>query len=287
MKNVRRTSFVVLSAIMLCVAALSYFDRRTLPTISEGVEGVAVPVLMYHQVLDLPSKLGAYVVSPGELEADLKLLSERGYETVTVKDLIAYCKGERRLPSKPVMLTFDDGYMTDYATVFPLLKRYNMKAVFSVVGSYTERYSQNIDKHINYAHLSWEQIKEMSDSGLCEFQNHSYDMHSLNPRHGCLKVNGENDSEYQMLMADDVAHAQKLFAENLGFAPECFTYPYGAADDALRKIISEVGFYATMGTYEKINFFTGDISELYDIKRFNRYHGRNVAKILDDAERAK
>ena len=154
---------------------------------------------MYHQVLDKPDKLGKYVISPRELEEDLRLLDSLGYETVTVRDLIDFCDGKRKLPQKPIMLTFDDGYQTDYINVFPLLRQYNMRAVFSVVGSYTEKYSQeNIDKHINYAHLSWDEIREMYESGLCEFQNHSYNLHSLERRHGCLKINGESNEQNRL-----------------------------------------------------------------------------------------
>ena len=248
---------------------------------AEEGDGIRLPVLMYHQVLDLPKKLGKYVVSPQELEADLRLIRELGYETITVSELISYYNGEGSLPKKPIMLTFDDGYQTDYKNVFPLLHQYNMKAVFSVVGAYTERYStEGIDKHINYAHLSWDEISEMQKSGHCEFLNHSYNLHSLKDRHGCLKASGESDADYHAVIHDDVSNAQKLLAEKLGKAPPAFTYPYGGTDDTLREIIREEGFSASLGTYEEINVITGNPDELYDIRRFNRAHGRDIRKII-------
>ncbi len=285
MKYIRQSFFLIFAAVITLSSlfaptekdALSYLDER-----------VSLPVLMYHQVLDLPKKLGKYVISPRELEADLRLLSERGYETVTLKDLKDFCDGKRALPKKPVMLTFDDGYLTDYRNVFPLLKKYNMKAVFSVVGAYTDRYSTpGIDRHINYAHLSWDEIKEMASSGLCEFQNHSYNMHSLDDRHGCLKINGEAEEHYKTVMHDDIVHSQSVFEENLGFSPICFTYPYGGTNDTLREMIIEHGFSASLGTYEEINLLSGDKNELFDIKRYNRAHGRDITKILNKAENAR
>lgn len=282
MKYIRQTAFLVF-AITVSICSL-VFHGGSVPAVSEE-DCVKLPVLMYHQVLDLPSKLGKYVVSPAELEADMKLLADRGYETVTVNDLIDYCDGKRNLPKKPVMLTFDDGYETDYVNVFPLLKKYNMRAVFSVVGSYAEKYSEpNINKHINYAHLSWDEMREMSKSGLCEFQNHSYDMHSLKGRRGALKKRGENDEHYLKTMEDDIKHSQTLFYDNLGMAPKCFTYPFGSEDDKLREIIKTHGFSASLGTYEKVNVLTGSRDELYDIRRYNRAHGRNIEKILAGAE---
>ena len=268
--------------IALCAVSLFFASKeKSLPAMAEEDEGIRLPVLMYHQVLDLPKKLGKYVVSPQELEADMRLLRELGYETITVSELIAYYNGEGVLPKKPIILTFDDGYQTDYKNVFPLLRQYNMKAVFSVVGAYTERYStEGIDKHINYAHLSWDEISEMQKSGHCEFLNHSYNLHSLDGRHGCLKASGESDADYRVLVHDDITHAQKLLAEKLGKAPPAFTYPYGGTDDELREIIREEGFSASLGTYEEINNITGDPEELYDLRRFNRAHGRDIRKII-------
>lgn len=279
----KRQVFFSLFALIVVVCSL-VFRPAGAPAVSEE-KGIALPVLMYHQVLDLPSKLGKYVVSPAELESDMKLLTDMGFETVTVNDLIDFCDGKRNLPKKPVMLTFDDGYETDYINVFPLLQKYNMKAVFSVVGSYAEKYSEpNIDKHINYAHLSWDEMREMSKSGLCEFQNHSYDMHSLNGRRGALKKRGEDSEHYLKVMEEDIKHSQTLFYDNLGFAPRCFTYPFGSENDALREIIASHGFSASLGTYEKINMLTGARDELYDIRRYNRAHGRNIKKILAQTE---
>lgn len=285
MKHIRQTAFILFAVLTVITHSLLPINTAPAATCDEIVP---LPILMYHQVLDLPSKLGKYVVSPRELEADLRLLSELGYETVTISDLVDFCEGKRALPKKPIMLTFDDGYQTDYLNVFPLLKKYNMKAVFSVVGAYTERYSTpGIDKHINYAHLSWEEISEMQASGLCEFQNHSYNMHSLSTRHGCLKINGESDDHYIAIMHDDLAHSQSLLEKELGTKPLCFTYPYGGTNDTLRELIPEHGFSASLGTYEEINLLSGNVSELFDLRRYNRAHGRDITKILKKAEKAR
>ena len=281
MKHTRK---LIVALIMLCFAVAPFFARNEAVPASDTEDyGIKLPVLMYHQVLDEKQKLGKYVVSPREFEEDLRYISELGYETVTVSELVDFCNGKRKLPRKPIMLTFDDGYQTDYLNVFPLLKKYNMKAVFSVVGCFAERYSTpGIDKHINYAHLSWNEIREMQASGLCEFQNHSYNMHSLENRHGCLPINGESTEHYRALMHEDIELSQKLFEEKTGQRPICFTYPYGGRNETLLEIIKEEGFLATLGTYEQINVLTGELSELYDIRRYNRAHGRDITKILEN-----
>ena len=98
---------------------------------------VSLPVLMYHHILESSSRLGDYVISPQQFEADLQFLSVHGYQTVTVLDILRLVQTGGPLPEKPVLITFDDGYESTYAYAFPLLKKYGMTAVVSIIGSYT------------------------------------------------------------------------------------------------------------------------------------------------------
>lgn len=286
MKFKRQLMFGIFAA-AVCVAAF-FVGGRNLPASVEAAKKedcIRLPVIMYHQVLDNPSKLGKFVISPKELEHDMRIISERGFETVTISDLIYFCRGERDLPKKPIMLTFDDGYETDYVNVLPLLRKYNMRAVFSVVGSYAEKYSEDIHKHINYAYLSWDEMAEMLGSGLCEFQNHSYNLHSLDKRRGCLRANGESELDYSRILLKDLELSQKLFKEKLGISPLCFTYPFGLTSSVTDNLVRGYTFSATLGTEEKINLLSGSPDELYNLYRFNRPHGMDISKILDKAEK--
>ena len=94
---------------------------------------VRLPVVMYHSILKNPVKKSEYVVSPDLLEKDLKYLKKKGYTPVFMKDVIAYEEGKGTLPAKPIVLSFDDGYYNNYYYAFPLLRKYDMKAVISIV----------------------------------------------------------------------------------------------------------------------------------------------------------
>ena len=131
--NYRLTIATLAVMIMLLTAA-----TFTTVTASEE-EGIRVPIVMYHSVLK--SRTGKYIVSPEQLEQDLKYIQERGYETIVMADLIEYVENGRELPERPIMLTFDDGYYNNLHYVVPLLEKYNMRAVISVVGKYTDDYS--------------------------------------------------------------------------------------------------------------------------------------------------
>ena len=87
--------------------------------------------------------------------------------------------GQAELPEKPVMITFDDGYYNNLIYVLPLLKKYDMKAVISIVGSFTERAQELNDQNPAYAHMIWADIKALAASGYVEIGSHSYALHSV------------------------------------------------------------------------------------------------------------
>ena len=121
-------------------------------------EGHRIPVLMYHAVSDYTWGIPELFVSPAKLEEQLQAMEAGGYTAVTFEDLDHIQDIE-----KPVMLTFDDGYDDNYTELFPLLKKYNVKAtVFVIVNDLGKNHK-----------LTREQVKEMSDSGLVSIQSHT------------------------------------------------------------------------------------------------------------------
>lgn len=174
---------------MVAIAQQVFSDEKILQVMAvPHQEGTSVPVIMYHHMLNEQSRWGEWTISPDEFKADLVYLKEHGYTTMLISELVSALKGEQEMPKKPIVLTFDDGHESTYAYAFPLLKEYGMKAVVSVIGRYSDLFSEDDSHHISYSYLQWQQIKEMSDSGLVEFGNHSYDLHDNHSRRGCCKM---------------------------------------------------------------------------------------------------
>ncbi len=163
-------------------------------------EGIPVPVLMYHQVSNKPSKLGVYVVSVSELEDDIKKILDRGFTPMLASELLESCQSCTPLPEKPVLITFDDNYMSDFIYVLPILQKYGVKANFAVVGALADLYSSGIDRHVDYAQCTWDEIRQMRDSGLCEFLSHSYDMHNYKKRKGILRTSSETHGDFLKIL---------------------------------------------------------------------------------------
>lgn len=226
---------------------------------------------MYHSILKDPARSNKYTITPAVLEEDLKYIKANGYETITISDLISYVYDDKPLPPKPIILTFDDGHYNNYGYLYPLLEKYDMKAVISIVGSYTDKFSETDEANLNYSYLRWKDINELISSGRVEFQNHTYNLHdNTHGRIGAKKKKGESDDEYKKILEEDINKLQNEFKENTGYVPTCFTYPFGGISNSSLDIIKELGFKASLSCEEGINKITKNPNSLYLLKRYNR-----------------
>ena len=234
-------------------------------------EYIKVPIIMYHSILKDPARSNKYTITPAVLEEDLKYIKANGYETITISDLISYVYADKPLPPKPIILTFDDGHYNNYGYLYPLLEKYDMKAVISIVGSYTDKFSETNEANLNYSYLRWKDINELISSGRIEFQNHTYNLHdNTHGRIGAKKKKGESDDEYKKILEEDINKLQNEFKENTGYVPTCFTYPFGGISNSSLDIIKELGFKASLSCEEGINKITKNPNSLYLLKRYNR-----------------
>ncbi len=253
------------------VALLIFLAIGLSIVIANTEEYIEVPIIMYHSILKDASRSNKYTITPSVLEEDLKYIKDNCYTTITIEDLISYVYEDKDLPLKPIILTFDDGHYNNYGYLFPLLEKYDMKAVISIVGSYTDKFTKTDEANLNYSYLRWKDIKELINSGRIEFQNHTYDLHhSYGKRIGTKKIKGESNEHYKTVLEEDILKLQNKFKDNTVYIPQCFTYPFGGISKASLDIIKELGFKASLSCEEGINKLTKNPNSLYLLKRFNR-----------------
>jgi len=130
-----------------------------------------VPVLMYHKV-SADEHADFLTIRQADLEKQLRYIIQEEYTTISIDDLRKYYYHQQTLPRKPLLITFDDGYADNYYQLFPLLKKYSLKATIFLVSSFI---GKTIEK--DAAFLDIRQIKEMQKWGV-EFGLHSYDHRS-------------------------------------------------------------------------------------------------------------
>lgn len=253
---------VGISTIFVSSSSVSVFNDENSPKL---------PVLMYHSVINNPSKSGKYVITPQKFEEDLLYLKQKGYETVSVKQIIQYVYNNAPLPKKPIILTFDDGMYNNYEYILPILEKHNSCAVFSIVGSYTDEYSENNIVDPAYSYLRWCDIEALSDSEHIEFGNHSYNFHSISAkRYGTQKNKYENSLDYINTFYQDTQKMQSEFYDHCRFRPIIYTYPFGSYSKESTRVLKKMGFMVTFSCTEGINKLTYEPDCLYLLKRYNR-----------------
>ncbi len=140
---------VALATLVILAAGVQYLLSQPEP---EGF-----PILEYHMVQEKnPDKAYEYNVPPAEFEQQLDYLEQEGYTTISIRDYLRAKKGLQELPDKPIILTFDDGYETNYTELLPILERRGLKAAIFMVGN-------DIGRE-NY--MSWDQLKDIQHRGV-------------------------------------------------------------------------------------------------------------------------
>jgi len=201
-----------------------------------------ISILMYHSV---DNNKVFFTVQPEMFEKQMKYLENNDYDVIKFSDLISLLKSNQELSKKTVVLTFDDGFEDNYINVFPVLKKYNFSAtIFLTTGLVNKEMnnSQNIPLKI----LNWEQIQEMHESGLIDFQPHT-----VNHR----KINKE-----------EIINSKKNIEEKLNKKCEFFAYPRGVCNDEIIDILKYNEFKAAR-TIKNGKVKKGD--DLFKLKRIS------------------
>ena len=243
-------------------------------------ERVKLPVIMYHSLLKSRAGQNKFIISPEQLEADLRFLRDNGWHTVVMDDLIQFVETGKPLPEKPILLTFDDGYYNNIHYAEPLLSQYGMNGVLAVVGAFTDKSTAEGEQNPAYSYANWETLREVSARGVFDIQSHTYDMHGA--RQGCVRRPGESLGVFRQAFFEDNERLSAKLAEYIGKMPTTLVYPFGAMSVESEQLAREAGFKSSMSCYSGINSIApGDTECLYQLKRILRSQNMTVEMILE------
>lgn len=233
-------------------------------------ETVQLGIIMYHDVNTYSSASCDYLISTSMLEDDLIKYQASNWKIVSLSAVLDYVKGTGSLPEKSLLLVFDDGFISLQTDVLPLLVKYNVPAVVSVIGARAMGIAYDNDT-AEAGYLTWDELANIAKSGLLEYQYHSMNLHVYGDRKGVQRLTCESDAEYCELIKNDIETFQTAVQEKgLKFLPS-FAYPYGIVDPTADKTLAENGILCTMNSGEYINLITkNDPNCLYQLGSFNR-----------------
>ena len=218
-------------------------------TIDEIAYGPNILVLNYHQV---DNKFTALSIPVAIFDEQMAYLSNNGYTTITPDELYEGIEGNQSLPEKPVLITFDDGYIDNYNNALPILKKYGMKATVFIVPGFTGN---------NPNYMNWNQLREMEQNGI------TIQSHTLN--HRALEELPDDEIRAELL------NSKMLLEENLGHAVDYFAYPTGTYNLHIANISKDVGYKAAY-TIKYGNVDKG--SNIYALERVPIFQTENTMK---------
>lgn len=198
-------------------------------------QGNEVPILMYHNIEAEPAEgYNTMTVSPARFLDDMRFLRDNGFTPLLASELAEIIDGTRDMPSRPVFISFDDGYQSNFIHAYPILKQTGMKANIALLVE-----SIKHDGHYPSWTLYWWQCKEMVESGIIELGSHSFNLHNPtqgsnyvpNGVNGIQRLPGETKQEFDERVGSDLEKSISTIERNTGQKVTYFAYPFGAQDE--------------------------------------------------------
>lgn len=237
--------------------------------------------LTFHDVRDDVAKQGdrdLYAISTKNLAQYLEWIQREGWHPIRLEDVWLARQGKKTLPNKALLLTFDDGALSSYNRVFPLLKQYKTPAVFAIPTSWINGNTKDAYEAYGKGNLmTWPQMREMMASGYAEFVSHSDNMHRgilANPQQNMQPAaitreylekqkRYETEAEYQNRVIADLKKSKQILDTELGINSKAIFWPYGAVTTESEELAAKAGF--------PMSFSLGSTAPLADsVKTYQR-----------------
>ncbi len=245
-----------------------------------------LPVLMYHDVAE--ESRGDLVISSRMFEAQIKKLKDEGYTGISIQQLEDYVEKGAELPEKPVLITFDDGYLSNYELAYPILKKYQMKATIFVIGVSVGQDKYKKTNNVITPHFSYEQAEEMLASGLIDIQSHTYDMHQWadfeegRARTNILQFEDEKEEDYIAVLKKDISKSMQEIYAGTKNRVIALAYPLGKYNELTEVVLSRMGIKATFTTGAGTNtLIKGLPQSIRAMKRFSISEGISPEELVE------
>ena len=216
----------------------------------QGPGDILVPILLYHHIGVSPSN-SSYYVLPYEFEQQMYFLHEWGYQTISVELMIKAIKEGAELPTKPIILTFDDGSESIYTDALPIMQKYNFTGTVYLVYNYIGAPS----------FVTVEEIQELYAAGW-EIGSHGISHIDL--------------TKYPGRQEEEIVKSRQKLQSLLDIPILSFAYPYGTYDEDSLQYVYYAGYTGAMGLgvdmhqgkNNRYYLYRREIKGSYDLKTF-------------------
>ena len=256
------------------VAAAS--PKITKPVVDQTAQ---VIIFCYHRLVDKVRYPGTEI-TPAAFEAQMKELKDRGITVIPMQDFLAWKRGEKSIPARSAIVTFDDGWKSQYEVAWPIMKKYGYPFTMFI---YTEGVRGGALG--GGEAITWEQLADMRDNGV-DIQDHSATHQDLREGHNITlagagvkrtrtKLTGP---QYEEWMKNEVVGSKTLLEQRLGIKVNCFAVPFGNYNEHVKEIARNSGYEAMFTVYGQPITFTSPMDSIgrYAIEA-------NKPKVFEDA----
>lgn len=218
---------LLIGSLLFLTCCCSQADNQT----TDNEAQVKVPILVYHKFASTPKDL--MTVTPEVFEAQLKWLKDNGYTVIPLKTLIDYLQGNGAPPPpKSVVITDDDGHISMYNIMVPIIKKYNIPVTLFI-------YPTAISDVKLENHITWDELRGLQSTGLFDIGSHTY-------WHPNFKKEKEKRSaeDYKQFANDQLKKSKEILEQKLDTTVEYLAWPYGIYDEELEQWAKDNGYVA-------------------------------------------
>ena len=219
-----------------------------------------IPVLMYHKIPEAPIETRHRTfITKENFEGHLSFFKKRGFESITFKDYLSFRNCETPLtafPKRPLILTFDDGYLDNYTNLLPMVKRYGFRGVIFLLGDPSIRYNfwdADSGEHRDEL-MNLEQKKEFVESGW-EIGAHSM-------THANLTTLDDEKAYYE------IAQSKAGLEKDMGTEIVSFAYPTGYCDERIKELVKKAGIQFGVATDSGGMHLEDDLFQIFRVNIF-------------------
>lgn len=253
---------------------------------------VKVPILMFHDVKTFEG--GTWSISAENFRSTLEFLLENGYTPISFEQLVNYVDGVAEIPDKPVCITLDDGYFSNYKNVLPIITELNVPVTIFMTCN-TVRPDEILpseDENILFK-MSTAELKIMEASPLVHIQSHTYGLHGVNTsysdveRDNALPLDWESKKAFKEIFARDCEMAEKVLSDAGVKDYTILSYPSGKHHKWTEEVLRERGYRVSL-TVDNSHVNTvvrGKPKSLWLLGRMNVNDETTESQLLEYLER--
>ena len=222
-----------------------------------------VIIFCYHRLVDKVRYPGTEI-TPAAFEAQMKELKDKGITVIPMQDLIAWKKGEKNIPPRCAIVTFDDGWKSQYEVAWPIMKKFGYPFTLFI---YTEGVRGGALG--GGEAITWEQLADMRDNGI-DIQAHSATHQDLREGHTVMVIEpgGKRTkkkltgADYEKWVQNEVVGCKELLEQRLGIKVNCYAVPFGNYNEHVKELARNAGYDAMFTVYGQPITFTSPMDSI-------------------------